>query len=201
MKRRDLVGQAFGRLTVVELRGRDRFGSALWLCRCECGGDVVVRAGSLLSGNSQSCGCLRIDRTRDSNTKHGMYGDPTYRVWSSMVQRCTNPKNPAYPEYGGRGITVCDGWSKFENFVSDMGVRPSGMSLDRRDNDKGYSKENCRWAASQQQVVNRRNVKQYEYNGRLLTLAEWSRELQIPTTTMYRRVSKAGSVEKALEGI
>ncbi len=143
----DLTGKRFGMLVVVK---RDyRF---IWLCQCDCGTVCRVRSYNLCNGNTKSCGCQRVKHRHTTHTTVS----PTYSVWRSMIQRCTNTKVNSYKLYGGRGITVCERWSDFSNFVADMGERPPGLSLDRRDNDKGYSKANCRWATAAEQTANRR---------------------------------------------
>lgn len=129
-------------------------------------------------------------------SKHGMCYSYTYRSWQNARDRCNNPNNPAYKKYGGRGITVCDKWNNFENFVKDMGERPNGMSLDRINNDKGYSKENCRWANAVLQSNNRRNIKKYKGK----SMAEWSRLTGIKPSTIRQRVYVYGwPMERAIQ--
>lgn len=178
--------------------GSDQFGSAMWRCDCECGKTITVRAGSLIRGNTRSCGCYQIAQTKQSNTTHGGCGSPTYRVWHGMIQRCTNPKNISYPYYGAIGITVCERWFRFENFLADMGERPEGTTLDRKDNLKGYVPSNCRWATSKDQSVNRRHVKLVTLNGKTQSLSDWARELPIPRTTLYRKVKQGVPLESLI---
>lgn len=157
----DRIGKTYGRLTVVA-RASDPSKKVQWLCRCSCGGSKVVNSCALQTGHVESCGCLRTEnakRVGHMNTKHG-HAHPkspsrTYRSWSAMWRRCTNQNGHAYQRYGGRGITVCTEWENFERFLADMGERPADRSIDRIDNDKGYFKDNCRWATRSEQQWNR----------------------------------------------
>jgi hypothetical protein len=156
-------GQRFGRLVTIEdvrLRG-SRGWARYWICRCDCGTVKAVPSGNLVAGRTSSCGCFHNDLLRQANFKHGLSTEPEYIVWVAMLQRCGNPKNKDYPDYGGRGITVCDRWRDFANFISDVGARPSSKySIDRYpDNNGNYEPGNVRWATATEQVYNRRPQK------------------------------------------
>ena len=158
---KDLAGQKFGRLTVLGLDRVDEKQIARWNCQCDCGMFALsVRGWSLVNGTTISCGCAQREAVSRLRLKHGeSVGQKSaeYNAWASMLARCGNPKSPAYKNYGGRGISVSPEWLVFENFLADMGRRPSSdHSIDREKNDLGYSKANCRWATRAQQTRNMR---------------------------------------------
>lgn len=152
MRKINLEGCKFNKLLVkADSTKRAKSKDVIWTCICECGAIVDVTAFNLKSGNTKSCGCHRV--------KHNMTHTKTYSTWEHIIQRCTNPNNDNWHKYGSRGITVCDEWLLFKNFLKDMGERPENTSLDRIDNNKGYYKENCRWADVKTQARNTRKNK------------------------------------------
>lgn len=189
-----LTGQTFGRLTVVTFAGRVNK-IRVWQCRCECGNVTTVTTANLVRGHTQSCGCLQRERSsanmRRVAFRHGKAGTPEWNAWMSMFSRCYDPNNKRYSRYGGRGIKVCERWNgSFENFLSDMGPRPSNKhTLDRLDNDGNYEPGNCGWRTKTQQNNNRGSYNvRIQVGDRDLTLAEWSRETGVSEACMtYRR--------------
>jgi len=191
----DLTGCVFGRLTVLSEADRgpacagNKYGKRRWQCECSCGEQIVVYGNNLRTGKSSSCGCLQKERTIRSNTTHGHSAAPEYLVWKGMTQRCTNAASPAYRHYGGRGITICRRWqgqNGFSNFLADMGPRPAGLTLERTDNERGYSPANCRWATRAVQARNTRNSVLVPVDGKNRNLSEWLPRLDISKTQYYR---------------
>jgi len=165
------VGERNSRLTAVsfvETRRRRGF----WLWSCDCGGTIVANVADVRGGNTKSCGCLRKESCH--NRAHGLTGTKIYSVWKSMLARCRNKAVDSYPNYGGRGIKVCERWQVFDNFFADVGHAPLGMSLDRIDNNGNYDPENCRWATQTEQCRNTRRSATATVNGQTKTFAEWS---------------------------
>jgi hypothetical protein len=173
----DETGNTYGLWTVLK-RAPDRprtNGGPIhyWMCQCSCGTEREVRGENLRGGLSTSCGC-----DRKGNTKHGLANSLTYGSWCNLIQRCTNPRHPKYNDYGGRGITVCKRWSKFENFLADMGEKPAPrMSVERKNNNRGYTPSNCVWATNNVQASNRRSTRLITHAGETLTATQWSYRL------------------------
>jgi hypothetical protein len=171
MKRINMAGQQHGRLTVVKYTSNSR-----WECVCECGVVKTVSRTNLVSGQVQSCGCLAMEVLEKRNTTHGMAGSDTYRIWALMKDRCTNTNNKKFSAYGGRGIMFTPAWTTFGGFLSDMGLRPQGMTLERVDVDQGYNKQNCIWASRQTQGNNKRNTVWLTAFGETKSLMDWVRD-------------------------
>lgn len=189
----DLTGQKFTRLTVVRLSHKAESGHVSWCCRCDCGNEKVVAASHLKRGYIHSCGCLlRETRAARKGKKTGLRHHVMWHTWKQMIARCHNPKRESYINYGARGIRVCERWlNSFDDFVSDMGVKPSvNHSLDRIDNDGPYSPENCRWATGREQQRNRRCSKIIEFRGEKLSLTEWSERLGLTATALRVRIER-----------
>lgn len=198
MKRIDRTGEKYGRLTVIEHvpnapGAKDT--NARWLCMCECGKAKIVYGQDLKKGKVVSCGCWNEEK----RTKHGMARTRIYKVWMGIRVRCTNPKERSYPNYGGRGIQICERWLTFENFLADMGDRPAGYEIDRIDNNGNYEPSNCRWVSRKVNLNNKRDNRVIEFNGESKTMAQWAEQCGIRWDTLRSRIDRYGwSIERAL---
>ena len=197
----DLTNKTFGRLTVLH-KAESVSGRTMWLCRCECGNIKAIEAYSLKIGETQSCGCLQREVQGNLARTHGLANTPLYRKFRRMHDRCYNTNSKSYKNYGGRGIKICAEWLKdftqFYNWALQNGYSPE-LSIDRIDNNKGYSPENCRWVNKTVQSNNRRTNHFLEFNGERHTLAEWETITKISQDVIYARMVKLHwSVEKAL---
>lgn len=165
----DLVGQRFGRLTVLERTNLRRRKKVLWRCLCDCGKETLVITNHLTNGNTKSCGCLHLEGNRKT---HGQCGTRLYRIWKSMKTRCYSPTSPIYKHYGGRGITICDEWQKFQPFYKWAMANgySDKLSIDRIDVNGNYEPSNCRWATSEEQHNNTRRNVMLTCNGETLSL-------------------------------
>lgn len=206
---RDLLGHVFGRWTVIEYAGRYRgYGGAVWKCRCQCGKEKLVRAEQLSGGGSRSCGCISSEIISERNRRSASHGhtrnsttSTEYKSWASMKSRCCNHKDKDYHRYGARGIKVCERWmNSFENFLADMGLKPSVRhTIDRFPNNDGdYEPGNCRWATAKQQSNNTRSNRLLLFDGRIQTTAQWCDELGISRDTVAHRLADGWSIAKAL---
>jgi hypothetical protein len=168
---------------------------------CECGWIGKKRVADVNRGRARSCGCLNREISSKRATTHGhtVGGkvSPTYAIWQTMHDRCSNPNNKRWERYGGRGIKVCERWGDFENFFADMGEHPAGMAIDRKDNDRGYEPDNCAWATPVEQAYNRSTTLQIEWRGRMLTTLDLAQETGIPAINIRERLNSGWSVERA----
>ncbi len=207
MRRVDLTGQRFGKLIVTDDLGRFRRGSAAkvthyFRCLCDCGGTVDVSISSLRSGATSSCGCLKSHYTFGSPTstnRHGKSRTPEYAAWIAIRRRCCDPTYQSYEDYGGRGVTMYDGWvHDFQAFLDYVGERPSpDHSIDRfPDNNGPYAPGNVRWANRNEQCRNRRSSKLLTMNGVSKTMVEWAEDFGIPYQMMKSRIRNGWSLER-----
>ncbi len=188
-KKIDLAGKKYGKLLVIEFSHKGDYGCSMWLCQCECGSMVKVQAGLLNSGKN-SCGCSNR-AFKHLNAKKGQQSYE-YRCFYSMKRRCYNQTTTRYKDYGGRGIKICERWvNSFENFLSDMGKRPSSLhSLDRIDNNGDYSPQNCKWSTAKEQISNRRSSVMLVFNGEKISLTDFANLVDRSPTGVRRRIFK-----------
>ena len=201
----DRIGMKYGSLVVVgwshAVYRSPRQGSyQFWVCRCNCGNSTIVLANNLARGNTASCGCKSSRHTLGERiSTHNKTKTGTYKSWCAMKSRCYCKTHIEYKRYGAVGIQVCERWrNSFENFLQDLGERPEGMSLERKDSNKNYSPSNCKWADVYEQANNRSNNRLIACDGETQTLAQWSRQLGIGATTISLRIKRGWSIERAL---
>lgn len=192
----DVTGKRFGRLVAIKKVGKANSHGCLWLCICDCGKTKEVRINYLRDGGTTSCGCYRTEQNKkkmkkvaEGNIVHGLSKTPLYRQWNAMKQRCKNPNTRMYMTYGGRGITYCDEWERFDPFMNwalSNGYK-EGLALDRIDGDGHYYPENCRWITQADNNRNKKNLLKLTYNGETKLLIDWARETgQKYRTLRYR---------------
>lgn len=202
MKERvDLTGRTFGRLYVEKFVGRDKHRHLLWRCVCQCGAVRDVAQWNLLTGNTVSCGCYAAQRASNQLKRHGRYLPKYYSKWHDMMRRCYNTKDVHYDRYGGRGIRVCDEWHDVNKFIDwcESQNPNDGMTIDRIDNDSGYSPDNCRFVSLKDNQNNRSSNRKIEYNGEIKTVSEWADTIGISASTLFSRLDKLHwTVEQAL---
>ena len=189
------TGTRFGRLAFLGPTTR----TSHWWFQCDCNSEPKeIRHHSVRKGLTHSCGCYRNERTQEACGTHSMSRTKIYRLWSMMHDRCRNPRNLYYATYGKRGIAVCSRWHDFGAFYADMGERPSGLTLNRIDNDGPYSPENCEWASAVTQGRNRTNNKLLTFQGKTQPLSAWAEELGLNYNTLNTRVQRGWSDDRVL---
>jgi hypothetical protein len=193
----DLTGQQFGRLTAL------RYEDGKWVCKCKCGNVVAILSGNLRAGRTLSCGCQKRDSNIKKNYVHGHRKERIYGIYHKILDRTTNKNDKAYKNYGGRGIGICKEWKNdfetFRKWALENGYTEE-LTIDRIDNNKGYSPENCRWTTRKVQNNNTRRNHFITYKGQTKTLAQWAEEKNINVQTLISRINESKwSVEKALE--
>lgn len=202
----DMTGKRFGRLVVLERAGSTKSKSAAWRCKCDCGSEVIVSGIYLRRGETRSCGCLHREAARSAMLTHGASKSRLYKVWAGMKNRCYNEKASNYRYYGAKGITVCDEWKDdFEAFRRwslengyDEGAKAQECTIDREDNSKSYSPENCKWVNHTTQCNNQTSNRLFEHNGTTMTMAEWAREVGMKYTTLRARIRRGMPFEQAI---
>lgn len=192
------VGSRIGRLTVLGPSKR-RYHVR---CQCSCGAKIVAYESNLRRGKTRSCGSHRQGKgSIRVSVKRGDSSHCLYQLWRGIINRCYNKQQPHYSRYGGRGIAVCTRWLTFRKFAKDVGPRPQNHSLDRIDNNKGYSPANCRWATYKEQSTHKRvaaNARLVHWNGKCRTLSSWSRQIGIPVGTLTKRFGAGWSIRRAM---
>jgi len=186
----DITGQRFGKLVAIRPVGKQAT-KVVWEFLCDCGRTVQYMSWLPRTGQVVSCGCWRKRRGGLATTR-------SYQIWVKMVKRCNKANDKDYPNYGGRGIRVCESWLVFENFYADMGEAPEGTTLDRINNNDGYSKENCQWATSKVQHRNKRTNQYISFQGETMTISDWAEKLNLQYSTLWRRLKRNLPLEKAL---
>lgn len=187
----NLAGKQFGELLVVKRAENSKNRKAQWLCKCKCGAETIVRSDHLKSGATKSCGC-------DKNIKHGLSKTRLYYIWNGMRQRCNSPQHKDYPNYGAKGISVCEAWRNdfmaFRKWALSHGYADN-LTIDRIDGNGNYEPSNCRWVSSQKQAINRRSTILIEYKGKEISLSDLASELNLPKTTVFRKYNNGETVE------
>ena len=189
----DLLGQRFGRLTVIGRMPNNKQNQAVWKCLCDCGNETIVESGHLRSGHTNSCGCYGRDRSADYHRTHGMKGTRLFSTYHTMKGRCYNPTDHKYYRYGARGIKMCDDWvnnpKSFFDWAMANGYK-EGLSIDRIDNDGDYCPENCRWTDAKTQANNTSRNIRYKYGDKEMTVSEWADYLGITYSAAKTRIKR-----------
>jgi hypothetical protein len=190
----NLIGKRYGRLVVCSYSGNSR-----WACICDCGNETTVRTDKLNRCHTTSCGCRKRETAAERCTTHGLSKSPTYKVWATMLNRCRNPNVKSFRCYGGRGVSVCERWTVFENFFADMGHAPKGNHIDRINNSGDYEPGNCEWVTPKHNQNNKRSNRLVEWGSQTKTVSQWATEVGIAPHTLWMRLFNCGwHVEKAM---
>lgn len=198
MTRIDLMGHKYGRLLVQGYSHKGNSGH-YWRCLCDCGNANTVLVANLRGEKVVSCGCAKTESTKQRFTTHGKTKTKTYKVWNSMMERCYSNNHRSYPNYGGRGISACERWFSFENFLVDMGEQPTGFTIERIDVNGNYEPSNCKWASYKEQANNRRNTHYLTFNGVTLSIYLWAERLGMNPRTITSRVHRGWPIDKILD--
>jgi len=196
----DHTGKRYGRLTAIRRDFDNLKNGTYWICRCKCGKEKSVPSQNLVRGMAKSCGCLQREAAAKAQTKHGCSAASTaeYKSWMSMRTRCENASSINYKDYGGRGISICERWKSFENFIADMGKKPGPKyEIDRKDNEGDYCPENCRWATRRENSRNKRNNRLVEFDGDVQPLIVWCEKFKIPYHRALGRLNRGWTPEEA----
>lgn len=193
------IGTIYGRLTVIEYLGHKN-GGAWAKFRCDCGEIREFPVAKIKFGHTVSCGCFRREVTGAKCRSHGKSKTPTYSTWCAMKARCHRKSSSGFPKYGGRGITVCERWkSSYANFLNDMGEKPTDMSLERKDNEGNYEKNNCKWATIHEQQRNKRSNVNITHKGVTLIAGDWDKKMGFNKGIVLQRIRNGWSSERAIE--
>lgn len=199
---KDLSGQKFGKLNVLKFNNINcKNRHAVWLCRCDCGSEILVESSRLTSGNTKSCGCLKAELNKSRALKHGHYNERLYKIWFDMKRRCYNNNRKAYKYYGAKGITVCKEWlnsyNNFHNWALSHGYN-NNLTLERIDFNGNYCPENCKWIPQSEQTQNSSHNHFITFNNKTLTISQWSKEIGIAPKTIRERLNKGWNIKKVL---
>lgn len=195
-----MTGKRFGRVVALRAAPPPHVGKIKWICLCDCGNEFTTCGGKIRSGEVSTCPACSRERVRLSRVTHGISKTVEDRIWSHIKSRCFNPKVPCYKHYGGRGITMCDRWREsLENFVSDMGTRPSpAHSIDRIDNNGNYEPGNCRWATTKEQANNTRSNRKVTVSGETKNSTQWADSIGVRREVIYKRLKRGINGENLL---
>lgn len=198
---KDLTGQKFGRLTVIKRGENTNLGLARWVCKCDCGNEVLVPGSSLRNGHTTSCGCYKQEVVKTCSITHGMRHERIYTIWTSIKTRCYNQHSNRHHIYSDRNIGMCDEWKNdfqcFYDWAMANGYTDK-LTIDRIDNDKGYSPDNCRWVTNKENCQNKRNNINITYKGKTQCLSAWCEELGLNYKTVHKKIVYQGfDIERA----